>query len=69
MCILADWEFADNEAIWEYAGREGFTIVSKDSDFQERSVLWDNPPKVIWPRIPNSSTSEIASWIRGALVT
>ena len=30
---------ADDEAIWEYAGRESFTIVSKDSDFQERSVL------------------------------
>ncbi len=30
---------ADDEAIWEYARREGFTIVSKDSDFQERSVL------------------------------
>jgi len=29
---------ADDEAIWEYARREGFTIVSKDSDFQERSV-------------------------------
>ncbi len=29
---------ADDEAIWEYARREGFTIVSKDSDFQERSA-------------------------------
>jgi predicted nuclease of predicted toxin-antitoxin system len=58
---------ADDEAIWEYAGREGFTIVSKDSDFQERSVLRGSPPKVIWLRIPNSSTSEIAAWIRGAL--
>ncbi len=58
---------ADDEAIWEYARREGFTIVSKDSDFQERSVLCGSPPKVIWLRIPNSSTSEIAAWIRGAL--
>ena len=58
---------ADDEAIWEYARREGFTIVSKDSDFQERSVLCGSLPKVIWLRIPNSSTSEIAEWIRGAL--
>ena len=36
---------ADDQAIWEYAGREGFTIVSKDSDFQERSVLCGSPPK------------------------
>src|SRR6266480_3145162 len=61
MCILADWGGADDEAIWEYARREGFTIVSKDSDFQERSVLCGSPPKVIWLRIPNSSTSEIAA--------
>ena len=52
---------ADDETIWEYARREGFTIVSKDSDFQERSVLRGSPPKVIWLRIPNSSTSEIAA--------
>ena len=39
---------ADDETIWEYARREGFTIVSKDSDFQERSVLRGSPPKVIW---------------------
>jgi predicted nuclease of predicted toxin-antitoxin system len=58
---------ADDEAIWEYAKREGFTIVSKDSDFQERSVLRGSPPKVIWLRIPNSSTSEIAAMLRAAL--
>jgi predicted nuclease of predicted toxin-antitoxin system len=60
-------ESADDEAIWEYAGRGGFTIVSKDSDFQERSVLRGGPPKVIWLRIPNSSTTEIAAGIRGVL--
>ena len=58
---------ADDEAIWEYAKREGCTIVSKDSDFQERSVLRGSPPKVIWLRIPNSSTIEIAALLRAAL--
>ena len=58
---------ADDEAIWEYAEREGFAIVSKDSDFQERSVLRGSPPKVIWLRIPNSSTVEIAALLRAAL--
>ena len=56
-----------DEAIWEYAKREGFTIVSKGSDFQERSVLRGGPPKVIWLRIPNSSTTEIAALLRAAL--
>jgi predicted nuclease of predicted toxin-antitoxin system len=58
---------ADDEAIWEFAKREGFTIVSKDSDFQERSVLRGTPPNVIWLRIPNSSTTEIAALLRAAL--
>lgn len=58
---------ADDEAIWEYAKREGFTIISKDSDFQDRSVLHGGPPKVIWLRIPNSSTKEIAALLRAAL--
>lgn len=58
---------AGDEAIWEHAKREGFTIVSKDSDFQEQSVLRSGPPKVIWLRIPNSSTTEIAALLRSAL--
>lgn len=58
---------AGDDAIWEYAKREGFSIVSKDSDFQERSVLRGSPPKIIWLRIPNSSTNEIAALLRAAL--
>ena len=30
---------ADDARIWDYAKQNGFTIVSKDSDFQDRSVL------------------------------
>jgi predicted nuclease of predicted toxin-antitoxin system len=29
----------DDSAIWQYAKANGHTIVSKDSDFQERSIL------------------------------
>ena len=57
----------DDESIWVYAKHEGFTIVSKDSDFQERSVLRGSPPKVIWLRIPNSSTTEISALLRAAM--
>lgn len=30
---------ADDLAIWQYAGAHGYAIVSKDSDFQQRSLL------------------------------
>ena len=48
-----------DSAVWEYAKAHGFAIVSKDSDFAERSVLESGPPKVIWIRLGNCSTSEI----------
>ena len=34
--------------IWEYAKRHGYVLVSKDSDFHERSLLYGHPPKVVW---------------------
>ena len=39
--------------VWRYAAENGFAIVSKDSDFSERSALHGSPPKVIWLRIGN----------------
>lgn len=57
---------ADDAAIWQYAKANGFTIVSKDSDFQDRSVLDGHPPKVIWLRAANCSTGEIESLMRTA---
>lgn len=57
---------ADDLAIWQYAKDNGFTIVSKDSDFQERSVLHGHPPKVIWLRVANRSSDEIEDLLRTA---
>lgn len=38
---------ATDTAIWEYAKSEDFVIVSKDSDFQARSLLYGSLPKSI----------------------
>jgi predicted nuclease of predicted toxin-antitoxin system len=38
---------ADDSAIWQYAKAHGHAIVSKDSDFQQRSLLHGSPPKFI----------------------
>ncbi len=45
--------------IWEYAKVNGFVIVSKDSDFHQRSLLYGHPPKFVYLRIGNSPTSKI----------
>ena len=50
---------ADDDLVWSYAVEHGFTIVSKDADFHERSFLFGQPPKVIWIRRGNCSTDEV----------
>ncbi len=52
-----------DEGVWEYARAHGFTIVSKDSDFQQRSLLYGPPPKVIWLRLGNCTRQEIVQLI------
>ncbi len=51
----------DDAAIWDYAGANGFCIVTKDSDFEERSVLFGAPPKVIWLRTGNCRTARLVA--------
>lgn len=57
---------ADDAAVWEYAKENSFTIVSKDSDFQELSALRGSPPKVIWLRVTNCTSEEIEKLLRTA---
>jgi predicted nuclease of predicted toxin-antitoxin system len=57
-------EAADDDAVWEYAARHGFAIVSKDADFHQRSFLLGAPPKVIWIQRGNCATEEIAVLLR-----
>lgn len=45
--------------VWEYAKSNGFTIVTKDSDFNNLVTFFGFPPKVIWIRRGNCSTTEI----------
>jgi predicted nuclease of predicted toxin-antitoxin system len=50
--------------IWDYAKLNGFIIVSKDSDFQQRSLLYGFPPKFIWLRVGNCRTKLIEDLLR-----
>ena len=51
---------ADDDTVWSYAKDQGFAIVSKDSDFHQRSFVLGFPPKVVWIRRGNCATSEIS---------
>ena len=52
--------FAD-EDIWEFARTNNFAIVSKDSDFYKRSVLYSHPPKFIWLCLGNCSREDLVN--------
>ncbi len=51
-------------AIWNYARENGFAIVSKDSDFQQQSLLFGQPPKFIWLRVGNCPARLIQELLR-----
>lgn len=53
-----------DETVWDYAARNGLIIVSKDSDFHQRSFLFGHPPKVVWIRRGNCTTNQIESILR-----
>jgi predicted nuclease of predicted toxin-antitoxin system len=52
-----------DEEVWEYARANGFTVVSKDSDFQQRSLLYGHPPKLVWLRIGNCTREQLVRLI------
>jgi predicted nuclease of predicted toxin-antitoxin system len=52
-----------DEAIWDYARNHDFTIISKDSDFYQRSILYGHPPKLIWLRIGNCTRAQVVTLV------
>ena len=57
-------EAVDDPVVWDYARQRGFTIVSKDSDFNNLSFLFGAPPKVMWIQLGNCSTVEVETVLR-----
>ena len=55
---------ASDPFIWKNAAASGYQIVSKDTDFQQRSLLLGWPPKVVWVRLGNCSTQEVVEQLR-----
>jgi len=55
---------AEDSALWAWAKRNGFTILSKDTDFQQRALVFGHPPKFIWLRVGNCPTTLITSLLR-----
>lgn len=50
--------------VWEIAKNQDYIIVTKDTDFNELSILRGFPPKVIWIPSGNCSTKTIELMLR-----
>ena len=61
----AGLERAPDEQVWQFALERGLAIVTKDSDFQERSQIATVAPRIVWIRRGNCSTDEIVALLRG----
>ena len=53
-----------DEAVWVYAREGGYTIVTKDADFDELRQARGHPPRVVWLQIGNSTTQRIETLLR-----
>lgn len=54
----------NDKEVWKFARDNGYTLVTKDSDFHDLSLLSGFPPKVVWLRIGNCTTATIENLLR-----
>ncbi|HKO77938.1 MAG TPA: DUF5615 family PIN-like protein [Flavobacterium sp.] len=54
---------ADDISIWNYAKKNGFTIISKDDDFEKIVLLRKAPPKLIYLKTYNLDTKKLVDLI------
>ena len=61
---LAGLDRASDTEVWAYARAHGYTIVTKDVDFSDLSLLRGFPPRVIRLRLGNCTTAQVEALIR-----
>ena len=52
---LVGLENTDDKVIRQYAIDNDFVIVTKDADFYDMTVLYGQPPKIVWLKMGNQS--------------
>jgi predicted nuclease of predicted toxin-antitoxin system len=62
-------EHADDGVIWQFARENDFAIVTKDSDFYERSLVHGFPPQVVWLKCGNLSTRQLEAILQRSTET
>lgn len=56
---------ASDRNIWDYAKNNDLLLLTKDSDFYHLWSFYGHPPKVIWLRTGNLSTTDLINFMNG----
>lgn len=56
-------EYMKDSEIWEYAKQRNYCIVTKDSDFSNKMVVNEPPPRVVHIKTGNMSLKELSPFI------
>lgn len=57
--VLLGMESASDKEVWQRAKDDGYVVVTRDTDFQELSLVWGAPPQVIRLRTPNQTRAAV----------
>ncbi len=61
---LLDLDTSSDLELYYYAQKHNFTLVLKDSDFNDISTLNGYPPHILWLRVGNSKISVAENLLR-----
>ncbi len=61
--MLESLDESDDTEIWNFAKKGNYTILTKDSDYSDLSILLGHPPKVIWLRVGNCRVKKVENII------
>ncbi len=57
----------DDRAIFEFADRNGFIIVTKDEGFATLTTFGDKSASVVWIRFGNATNAKLRNWLEPLL--
>ena len=62
--MLENLDEVSDEKVWFFARSHDYTIVTKDSDFNDLAIYRGIPPKIIWLKVGNCKVAHIEKILR-----
>ena len=62
--MLENLDESSDFDVWEFAHKNNYTIVTKDSDFNDLAIYRGSPPKVVWLKIGNCKVVDIENILK-----